>query len=340
MAEDIHPGVDEIKPYVAVGPTKELSVTVHKETFDAGFIIFTIVFGLALLIVVGVTIFFAYQQSKLPPPPPGLTSNKQQLTLHTNLGAATTPNNFITNNLLIPTDGSALTTKQQCESVSNTKWVDNECKCNPPFFGPTCSQERHDSKYYAVGIPNESTLNINVIDDIMSYGKSFSATGSKGSCSDFCNKSQECIGFIYHHPGMCTLLKDDIIVPKDSGISYSTDVDSTLYLKSSNNLHFEDRIFLGAFISSFPPRYWLIKETPYYAQLLPNVITKISFAPTYTKIYGSFTGIYSLHPFSNDDIDILLNRKETNECYIHRPGTTIDLPPDWKYKTHLYVVYV
>ena len=48
IEEDVHPDVEEIKPYVAVGPTKDLSITVRKETFDNAFLIFTIIFGLAL----------------------------------------------------------------------------------------------------------------------------------------------------------------------------------------------------------------------------------------------------------------------------------------------------
>jgi len=338
--EDIHPNIDEIKPYVSVGPNKELSVTVHKETFDTGFILFIIVFILGVLVIVGLTIFFAFTRSTFPPPPPPLTSTTQQSSLQSNFGAATNSNNFINKNIIISTDASELTTKQLCDTTDNAEWVNNKCECIPPFFGPTCSNERHDSKYYAVGIPDESSLDISVIDDIITNGKSFNTNGSALSCSDYCNNNENCIGFIYHHPNMCTLLKDTVIVPKNSGIFYSTEIDSTLYMKSSDNLEFADRIFLGAYLSSFPPRYWLVKETPTYTQLLPNTITKISFAPAYTKIYGSFTGIYCLHPFSIDEVDILLQRDETNECYIHHPKTQINLPPDWKYRTPLYVVYL
>lgn len=354
---DIHPSVNEIKPYVSVGPTDELSVTVKKETFDSAFIWVTIIFGLALLILVGLTIFFAYQQSKLPPPPPPLRPIKQNPTLHTNIGAAASPTTLINNKLILQQDGSELVTQQQCEASYNTKWDGSHCECEPPFFGPKCSREKHDKKYYAVGTPNENTLGFTVIDKFISSGKSFTATSSENSCSDRCNKTEDCIGFIYHdydeddetiteymdetaNIGMCLLLKDKVIVPQDSTIPYFIDIDPTLYLRSSDNLYFENRIFLGAYIRALPPRYWLVKENLNYIQLTPGEIRKLQFVPTYTKMYNQHTGIYCTHRFSTEEINLLINRGENSECYIHRPGTIINLPLDWKYKTNLYVVYV
>lgn len=351
MSQDVHPSPDEIKPYVSVGPTKELSVTVQKETFDSAFLTITIIFGLALFVIVGLTIFFAYQQSKLPPPPPPVKLKKVDPTLHSNVGAAASAASLIGNNINLPEDGSALITQSECLSQPNTVWNGSNCQCKPPFFGPICSREKHDKRYYAVGIPNEDTLQFTVLDEIMSNGKSFNSNGSQGSCSDYCNKSEECIGFIYHNPytsygdvkqqaGMCTLLKDNVVVPADSTISYSNDLESTLYMRSSDNLQFENRIFLGGYTGSFPPRYWLVKETPSYLQLLPGEIRSISFVPVYTEIKGYYTGIYCLHPFSSEDIDVILDRGNTSECYIHQQNSQINIPSHWKYRTPIYVAYV
>lgn len=344
---DVHPSVSEIKSYVAVGPTEDLSVTVDKRTFDSAFITATIIFGLLLLILIGFTIYAAYRQSKLPPPPTApLTPITPAASIHTNLGASSHKATPITKKGHIAADASDLTTQHQCKSTPNTIWTENGCDCLAPFFGPSCSKERHDKKYFAVGIPksNYSELNASVIDTVMSDGKSFNANGVQGSCSDHCDKIAGCNGFIYHPidngPGVCTLLSNDVIVPGGSTILYSHDVDATLYLKSSDNLQFEDRIFLSVYAWTIPPRYWLVNETQYYKQVYPNNITTLSFAPGYSKIYGSYTGIYSLHPFTNDEINILLQRRENSQCYIHRPGTDITLPPDFQYKTPLYVVYV
>lgn len=343
MSQDVHPSVDEIKPYVSVGPTKELSVTVRKETFDITFLTFTIIFGLALLVIVGLTIFFAYQQSKLPPPPPPVKINRPDPTLHSNLGAAASAGSIIdtsVRDINLQEGGSALTTQSQCLSASNTTWNGSRCECKPPFFGSTCSREKHDKRYYAVGIPNEDNVQFAILDEITSNGKSFNSNGFEGSCSDHCNKTDECIGFIYHSPNMCTLLKDNVIVATDSTIPYSNDLESTLYMRSSDNLQFENRIFLGGYTGSSPPRYWLVKETANYLQLFPGEIRSISFVPLYTKIYDYYTGIYCLHPFSTDDLDTILDRGDTSECYIHRQGSPINIPSHWKYRTPIYVTYV
>lgn len=340
---DIHPSVDEIKPYVAVGPNKDLSVTVHKKTFDSAFIAATIIFGIILLALIGFTIFAAYRQSRLPPPPDGLLETVTLASsLHTNLGASSHGATPIAKNGQIASDGSDLITQSQCESTPHTIWIENKCDCVSPFFGPSCSRERHDKRYFAVGIPKIKNLglNANSVDTVISDGKSFNSNGVQGSCSDICNKTDRCTGFIYRDPGICTLLEGDIIIPDDSTIVYSHDVDATLYLRSSDNLYFEDRIFLSVYPWTIPPRYWLVDETKYYRQLYPNVVVKLSFVPGYSKIYGSYTGIYCLHPFTFDEIDILIQRGENSQCYIHRPHTKINIPMDFQYKTPLYVVYV
>jgi hypothetical protein len=340
---DIHPSVEEIKPYVAVGPTKDLSVTVHKKTFDSAFIAATIIFGIILLALIGFTIFAAYRQSRLQTPPTApLETVTLASSLHTNLGASSHGATPIAKTGQIAPDASDLTTQSQCESNPHAIWIENKCDCLSPFFGPTCSRERHDKKYFAVGIPKikNSRLNVDIINTVTSNGKSFNSNGVKGSCSDVCNKTDKCTGFIYQDPGTCTLLSGDIIIPEESTILYSHDVDATLYLKSSDNLHFQDRIFLSVYSWTIPPRYWLVDETKYYRQLYPNIIVSLSFVPGYSKIYGSYTGIYCRHPFTVDDIDILIQRGENSQCYIHRPNTQINIPIDFQYKTPLYVVYV
>lgn len=341
---------DEIKPYVAIGPSKELSVTVHKDTFDSGFIAFTIFFGIGLLIVVGIISFFAYQRSNLPPPPPPLRANPDaiaQSMLHTNIGAANNPNSSIKTGEI--KDGSSLLTKEVCELMPHTNWSNDHCECEPPYFGPTCSQERHDFKYFAVGTPSRDAVNIDILSQNFVSGKSFANGSSRDTCSDQCSKNSECIGFLYHkddNRGLCTLLKNDVIVASERSIPYFYDQEATLYMKSSKNLHFEDRIFLGGVTGSIPPRFWLNKEGPQYMQLVPYQIGVLTFAPTYTKIYNgskSYTGIYCRQEFSLDDINILLERGNTSECYIHHSGSNINLPLDWQYQINehrLYVVYV
>lgn len=325
----------DIKPYVEVGPTTELSVTVTKETFDSSFMAFTVVAGISLLIIVGVIMFFAYQHTRLPPPPPPLPLNSHDPTLHSNIGAAASavaPAKIIT-----APDASALTTEQQCRASPHAVWSDNQCSCKDHFFGPTCSQEKHDPKYFAVGTPR--TINANVMTQGHTTRKSF----LKDSCSAKCSSSPDCIGFLYEKnggsEGVCTLLTEDVIVPDGINIPFSHEQESTLYMRSSDNLHFENRVFLGVTAKSFPPRFWLVKEQKNYIQLKPNEITQLKFVPTYAKIYGSLTGIYCRHPFTAQDIDILLNRGETSQCYIHKSGSDINIPSNWLYKK-VYVVYV
>ena len=320
------PMVEEIKPYVAIGPTEELSVTLHKHTFDAAFITFTIAFILVLLIVVGLTIYYAFRAAALPPPPPPLQPLPEDITLNSNRGGTSFASAKI--------DDTIISDEQYCNSIANAQW-NGICECIPPFFGPLCNREKHDRKYFSVGIPDESTLEVEILSDVISNGKSF----NEGSCSDLCDKTEDCHSFIYHSPNQCVLLTDKIIIPENAGIAHSEDDDHTLYTRSTDNLFFRDRVFLGQYPFSFSPRYWLIREAPGYKQLLTNTIESIDFFPEHIKIFGDHTGIYCLHPFTINDFPILLKNANSSQCIIHHPNTPLKLPPDWKYKTPIYVMY-
>lgn len=329
---------NQVKPYVALGPTDTLSFTVHKRTYDAAFITGMIALALAFMIIVALLIFFALEAAKLPPPPPPLNPNANPDPMHANIGASATPTATLMKKVSLGPDAIA-TTKQACLATLHAIWTDDGCICEPPFFGPHCSQEKHDSKFFAVGVPDEENIQITVINQAMAAGKSF----NEESCSSRCQNTSGCNGFIYHPDGMCTLLEQDVIIPPGTTIPYDPHSDATLYLRSSANLQFQNSVFLGVII---PARFWLAPDSPTFMSLKVDEIKPLTFIPLMTKIPGVRTGIYCKHSFTADDIDILLDRGSTSSCYIHHAGTRLSLPTDWKYRlrdktlSSLYVTYV
>lgn len=337
MESDDYPEPDEIKPYVAIGPTPELSITVHKETFDKTFILFTIVFGSALIIFVGVLLYYTFKLSMLPPVP---KSNTQTLTMSTNFGAASFASEDVINKLNVDANGSAFITREICLANKNTVWKDDHCECQTKYFGTKCDHEKFNNQYFAVGVPSNN-VQMTAIENIISDGKSFNDQKGRNSCSYYCDQTVGCNGFIYKNPGMCTLLKDNVIVPSDEVIPYSHDYEATLYMKDSNNLKFVDRIFLASHVLWVPSRYWMINNTDKFAQIGLDMLYKINFAPEYINAYGNFLGIYSLYPFNYDDIHEILEFGTSDKFYIHSTSEGgLNLPKDWKYKTPIYVMYV
>jgi hypothetical protein len=342
MEPDVHPSPDEIKPYVAVGPTENLSFTVHKGTFDSSFLVGMIFIALIFMVAVVLLIFFALEQAKLPPPPPPLNPNATPDPMHANIGASATPTAMLMKKVSVGPDAIA-STKQACAATPHAVWIEDGCMCRPPFFGPHCSQEKHDSKFFAVGVPDEETIHMAITNEEIASGKSF----SEQSCSNKCQNTPGCNGFIYHRysetSGMCTVLEQDVTVPEGTTIPYDPHGEATLYLRSSVNLHFQNRIFLGIII---PARFWLAPDSPTFMSLRVNEIQPLSFTPIAIKMPGPYTGIYCKHKFTSQDISILLARGSTSSCYIHRPGTQLSIPSDWKYRlqdktlSSLYVVYV
>ena len=363
---DIHPKPEEIKPYVAIGPSKDLELNVNKSTFDTMFIVITVIFIIVSFTFVGLMLYLAGQKTQLPPPPPPLQKTPTVLTVNSNMGGVRYPGSKIYGYL---DDGSDLKTQSLCTSHSNTIWANDACQCVPPFYGPTCDREKHDSKYFAAGIANESTLKTEVISSSsfnssslsMNFSKKLTSTNynsadsksfTADSCSTQCDNDDTCIGFLYHS-GSCALLNNKITVPKGDSIDFSYDIDANLYLKNSVNplsgciyqnnnciLEFDDIIFLADMIWSFPNRYWLVKEAPGYTQVALNTIEKINFAPTVFKANGLYTGIYTSYKFTYDEIPIIIERGSVTESYIHYTNTPLSLPLDWKYKTEIYVVYI
>lgn len=340
---DGQPGVDEIEPYVAIGPSKELSVSVNKETFDVGFIIFTIIGVIILITIIIVTIVVASRATTLPPPPDAsdLNSTPQEVGVNRNFGAAANPRTDVTRNLNFEPHASALTS---CHNSPHAVEVDGVCQCVPPFFGPTCQLEKHSSNYFAVGRPHEPTLGITVLDEIQSDGKSFNEHGLVGSCSHTCDQTEGCIGFLYHDPGQCTLLTDKIVVPGNKSIAYSPYIDSTLYLRTSQSLHFQQRVFLASHGSAYPRRYWLTNNTSYYQQVKMRTVYKLPFCPRSIIHYGQYLGIYSLQPFTHDMIpDLISSLRQipiSSQYYLHDTELPLNPPPHWDYKVPLYVAYI
>lgn len=337
MNDDPHPAPEEIQPYVAIGPTDEYSVSVNKSTFDTGFIIFTIIGVIVLLAIIVATVIFALRAATLPPPPPPLPKNPQPLTLQQNFGAASSSTYPIGRNLLVPEEASALAV---CDAEHHAEIIDGQCRCIPPFFGANCQLERHSNRFFSVGVPNEMNVNFKVLAERKSNGKSFNSEGTANSCSEQCDQTAECVGFIYHAPNMCTLLQEDIVIPGSESIPYSPEIESTLYLRTSENLKFVDRIFLAESFRSFPPRYWLVGQSAGYTQLPLNTVTKLDFYPRNIMSHGSYLGIYSLQPFTSEMIPHLLRLGPHAQCYIHYPGIILDIPADWEYKGPIYVAYI
>lgn len=333
MDPNLHPDGAEIHDYVAIGPSPDLSVSVHKDTFDKMFIIATIIGGLVLLAVVVITVIFALRAGQLPPPPPPLPPSPDT-TAQTNFGSAAKATYPISTSL---PEASEL---DVCTPDHHADMHDGECRCIPPFFGPDCSLERHHKRYFSVGTPNEDTLHMTILDEVVSNGKSFNQNTGTDSCSNWCDRTDTCIGFIYHETNQCTLLGDNVVVPAGETIAYHPEENSTLYLRDSRNLHFEHKVFLGEYNWSLPPRYWLLNEAPGYLQVPMRIVRKLKFYPEYVLAHGSYVGIYSPESFTSDMIPEILKLGNTPQSHIHLPNTMLNLPPHWKYKRALYVAYV
>lgn len=307
MADAITITPDEIKPFVAVGPTEDFSVTVHKSTFDTGFIIITILFFVVFAVVLTVSIIFAVQSTQIQ------TSTLDPV-----------PS-------VVITDGSALSTQEACTARPNTTWTGDRCQCVAPFTGPLCTLEPFDhANFVAAGIPNEERINMQVLSEHL---------GTKSTCSDACVANDDCSGFI-HRGSNCTLVTGDVVVAENDSIAYSDRADPTLYMKSMDSLKFTGRIYLAEFAHNLPPRPWLVRSQYHYRQLFPRELVAIDFFPNVISVHGCYLGIYSLAPFDLSDIPGILDAPNENTTWIHHPRTPLMLPDHWRYHLPIHVMVI
>lgn len=168
-----------------------------------------------------------------------------------------------------------------------------------------------------VGLPENLAVSVKEVVDL----------GSVSECMSQCKKDRECSGIFFDN-NECTLFSDGITLQDDK---YHDKL--SIYVKNKNNLHFDNKIFLGKF--GLPRDFWMKKQDKDYVQLIPGVVTKINFTPNYIKTNKNYIGIYSKYKFRLQDIDIISARDST---YIHRPGTNLEVP--WTYLDLMYVAYV
>jgi hypothetical protein len=329
MDSDIHPAPEEIKKYVAIG-SDNYNISVHKQTFDRAFIIVTLIFAVLIVTAVIVTIIFANQRAQLAPAPTPRYFPPPPLTLHKNYGGVNSRDDSVANTVQAPPDGSHLVTQALCSAAENARWVGDHCECAPGFYGFKCTREKHDRSYLGLGVPHEETLGLNIIDDILVEAKSF----TPNSCSAQCDTHDRCIGFLYHRPGMCTLLADTVVVPEGRSIAYTHDLEPTLYLKNLSSLYLENRIYLSQNRHTFPLRCWLAPDSDQFASIQLDVVTPINFVPRVYLMGGRFVGLYCRTPFEIRDVPILF---QAEGVYIHEPGAALALPQDWE--APLYLIY-
>ena len=263
--------------------------------------------------------------------------------------------------------------------------LQDTCQCAVPFFGPECSRESYNQTYTSIGTPGEDTILSNIGPSVTVDRLSFPFQNHPGRlpeeieppntetlCTDMCDKDTDCLGVLWNQastPSMgiqelssekptCKLIKGEVIVRPGNNIPYSTFKDSSLYMKSREDPHFKDRVFV--YSGNKPLRYWLLDE---YSDFFGNSRSQAMFdrqlvnfmwRPTNlinttgctddsseNCLFGNpWIGIFSNDTFQINDANILvtLRQSSTNTVVtiddqeyilIRSNDSTIQIPDNW-----------
>lgn len=220
-----------------------------------------------------------------------------------------------------------------CEQCGHGKYQGGKCHCSLGFTGPNCTLEEVDPTYYDLGTP-ANPLEVDVIESPIVNQLS----GGNNSCTQACTGMEDCIGVQYFPTSECDtgnrcFLLRGVKVPADDFLSFSPDTQSQIYINDPQGLVFVNRIFLVETLASFPPHYPRIFKSPGYRQLIVNEVAALDFFPTIAVQNSNLLGIYSLNPFTKENIQTVSLQADT---YVTRGNP--QLPSSWQGKT-IYVGY-
>jgi len=362
--DDSYPTVDELNDYVAIGPSKDLSISIDKTTFDSAFIITSIILFIVFICII-VTLLILNNNLTYSPIVYKQATFKEPTQLTVNDDYGSSKNGYSHNLYKKKTPDGTNLTKETCV-FSNSKWNDttNNCSCPSGKYGPNCDFEFHDANYIAVGNINPCDIKSEVIGTYKTKYKSFKNTKPSNelssnhlgianyndildeSCSEKCDKNFTCDGFFYK-TNKCILYKNNINIPDISKLKYSITADSTLYAKSLEHIKFDNQIFLSESEFSLPTKYWLFKNTNTFAKIQPNIVSRIKFIPRYIKYNYNYIGIYSSYEFQYKDIENILiennsNYNNNSNFYMHFPYDEFAIPHELLRDDSfiLYVIYI
>jgi hypothetical protein len=350
--DDSYPNVADLHNYVAIGSSKDLSISIEKETFDSAFIITTIILFIIFIIIIVILLILNNNITNSPVVyNPAPVREPTPLTVDDDYGSS---KNGYSHNLYRKKthDGKDLT-KETCLS-NNNRWDDknNICICKSGYYGQNCNLEFYDANYIAVGNINPNDIKSEVIGTYKTKYKSFKNSktnfenNSDGildeSCSNLCDENFLCNGFYYHHNTNKCILYPNITIANKNKLKYSFNTNSTLYTKSLDFLNFENIIFLGESEFSLPKRHWLFKNSNNFAGIKPNTVSYITFIPKYIKYNYNYIGFYSPYEFQQKDIENILIENSNSNSYIHLPYTEFNIPIDLLLEetVGLFVLYI
>lgn len=288
---------------VVVGLNKDIGIPVSSKTFSRTFIILSVVFTVGFFAIVISISFYTWFINRPQFPPSQPESND-------NVGSFSGES-----------DGSGLSPS----TCGPNTLIDGRCVCRDGWYGDRCDKQLHDPNFFSLGTPYGST----------SYSPLYSATLTKKQCGETCKSISDCNGFVYNG-GVCTLLSN-VIVGSGSTIGFDESTDSSIYLNSRDNLHFENKVFIGKYEISLPSRFWTIQSTETYQQLTVGQVTSIEFVPRYLKSLTHHTGFYAPFEFRVDQLESLT--RNSARIYIHDTNLPLNPPSSWEGKK-IWVVYV
>lgn len=303
---------EEALPYVAVGPSPDLSVTVHKNTYKRVIVFIIVIFVLVAAILVVLILYNSYKNTR--------NSSIPNLS---NLGSA-------------PTSSGASIDSNRSTREELVKLL------QPPVR----------NNYLSVGSPIDVNVTMyDKTDELTQRYQCQLLCDSDNHCSgyvwsqhkEFVKPTVQVGPRSKNVANTCTLLTGSIQLPIVDSASNSLSKGGSIHLKSPvvntvgfhRNITFRNVVFLADSHYNIPSHYWLTESSIGYQRVARNIVHLLDFKPSLFAGNEEMVGVYSKQPITTENMVELL---ESGQAIYHYPENQFSLPVEWP--PTLYVVYL
>ena len=263
MAQTYALDPNDIQPYVAIGPTSDLSVTVHKKSFDG--LVIAVLVAFVLVVIIATIVFLVIARNHVRPQP--------------------------LNDTIIT--------------------------------GPRLSVAKFGSFNIIPNLANKKVYLTANQPDLDSAGAWAAQNAGMRPWS-------------YHADDQLAIIWD-ITTTERSPTDHEPEL---MYSQEVSHRWFLNSVFLAEYREAIPRSFWKYHTESRFLYLKAGEVQQVNWKPRVVGGDPRLTGIYANHPFTVDDVPLLLKRPPQANCRIYPPTPHSNTPlnlPDW---TNYWVCYV
>lgn len=211
------------------------------------------------------------------------------------------------------------------------------CRCVVPFYGPSCSLEAWDERFYNLGTFRTGAVTYSGLPTSGLTVKTWDLGGelNENSCSEIARRNLDAIGFRFSH-GMCEILDENVRIV--GPVTYNPLALGPIYLKHGYKPLVSGKVFVTT-QGDDALRYYVTRpDSSTFKTIRLGIVTAVTIPPYTIHNFDGATGIWSKTPFVISDFETLRTSGTVFVDSGHLGSYTILIPSSLR-ASQYYVAY-